>query len=174
MFSKILSKISLMTVFGLGGIAAALAPAAAQQPQQGLLEVGVLECNISPGVGFVITANRALSCSFRPHRHRLPVENYTGTIRNFGLDIGATGPGRLIWTVISTTGPIKQRYPLAGTFTGAVGSFAIGGGIGANALVGGNANSFTLQPVSLTAQSGLSLAAGIGTLTLEPVPTSAK
>lgn len=164
---KIFSKASLIMAMGLGTIA----PALAQQPQAGLLEVGVLECNISPGVGFVITSNRALSCSFRPHRRHLPVENYTGTIQHFGLDIGATGPGKLIWTVISTGGPIKQHYPLAGVFTGAVSSFAIGGGIGANALIGGNARSFTLQPVSLTAQSGLNLAAGVGTLTLEPVPS---
>ena len=40
-----------------------------------------------------------------------------------------------------------------------------GGGVGANVLVGGGNDSVTLQPVSITGQEGLNIAAGIGATT---------
>jgi hypothetical protein len=43
----------------------------------------------------------------------------------------------------------------------------VGLGVGANALVGGGPGSFTLQPVSVQVQTGLSVAAAVQTLTLD-------
>jgi hypothetical protein len=40
------------------------------------------------------------------------------------------------------------------------------GGVGANVLLGGNSNTIALQPVSVQAQAGLNLAAGVAALTL--------
>jgi hypothetical protein len=143
---------------------AASTPASAQVP---VGQVGVLGCNISPGVGFIITSNRALSCVYRPHHgHR---EYYAGTISRFGLAIGATGPGRLVWAVLSTN-PRLGRYGLAGNYSGAGAALTFGERLGGNALVGGSGGSVALQPLSLVLQSGLDLSAGIGALTLEPVP----
>jgi len=45
-------------------------------------------------------------------------------------------------------------------------SATVGAGIGANALVGGFGRSFTLQPLSIQAQTGLALAAGVSSMTL--------
>lgn len=59
--------------------------------------IGMLRCNVSGGVGFVITSDKALACIFRPEHGK--TEYYVGTIRRFGLDIGVTGPGRLAWGV---------------------------------------------------------------------------
>jgi Protein of unknown function (DUF992) len=47
----------------------------------------------------------------------------------------------------------------------------LGAGGTANALVGGNSNSISLQPLSGTS-TGLNLSAGIGALTLQPVISS--
>ena len=43
---------------------------------------------------------------------------------------------------------------------------SIGAGLGANALVGGNNNTITLQPLSVEAQTGLNLALGVADMSL--------
>jgi hypothetical protein len=128
-------------------------------------QVGVLECNVSPGIGLVITSSRALACRFS--RSYGPPEYYVGTITNFGLDLGATGPGRLAWGVFAAT-PEPGRYALAGEYGGASADVSFGPGFGANALVGGNARSIGLQPLSVNVQTGVDITAGVTGLTLEP------
>jgi hypothetical protein len=127
--------------------------------------IGTLECNVSGGVGFVITSEKALACTFLPQRG-VP-ERYVGTIRRFGLDIGVTGPGRLVWGVLGADSR-PSHFPLAGEYAGATAELSAGLGVGANALVGGNDRSIVLQPVSVNAQTGLDLAAGVADLMLEP------
>jgi len=134
--------------------------------------IGMLRCNVSGGVGFVITSDRALACTFRP-RHGAP-EHYLGTIRRFGLDIGVTGPGRLVWAVLGASSGMPDYFPLAGDYAGATAELSFGPGLGANALVGGNNRSIVLQPLSVNAQAGVDLAAGVGALTLEPVAAPAQ
>jgi Protein of unknown function (DUF992) len=128
-------------------------------------QIGTLACNVSPGVGFVVTSRQALSCRFS--RSYGPPEYYVGTITKFGLALGAIGPGRLVWEVFSAT-PEPGRFALAGEFTGATAELTLGVGLGANALVGGNAHSIALQPLSVNAQTGVDIAAGVGALVLEP------
>ena len=72
--------------------------------------VGQLYCNVSGGVGFIITSRRALNCEFSPSsgaRH----QHYVGTISRFGLDIGSQGPSKLTWDVVSLGGPVGPRLP---------------------------------------------------------------
>jgi hypothetical protein len=45
---------------------------------------------------------------------------------------------------------------------------SLGAGLGANVLVGGNGRSIALQPLSVSATTGLNIAAGVGDLFLEP------
>jgi hypothetical protein len=127
--------------------------------------IGTLECNVGPGVGLVITSSRALACLFRS-RHRS--ERYVGTVRRFGLDIGVTGRGRLVWGVFAATRP--GAGALAGDYAGASASISAGVGVGANALVGGADNAFTLQPISVEVQTGANIAAGVGAMQLDWVP----
>ncbi len=94
-------------------------------------------------------------------------EHYYGTIRKFGLDIGATNAGILGWDVFAPTlGP--RRHALAGDYAGVDASATVGAGLGANVLVGGSNRSFALQPLSIQTQTGLALAAGVASLTLRP------
>jgi hypothetical protein len=58
---------------------------------------------------------------------------------------------------------------LGGVYGGVHAGATVGVGLGANALVGGNGNSFALQPVSGQAQTGLSVSAGFADLELHPV-----
>lgn len=143
----------------MAGLAAGAAGAAAR--------VGVLECNVAPGVGFIVTSDRALSCVLTPRRG--PRQYYTGSIRNIGVDLGFTAGGRLAWAVL-TAGSALPQNALAGEFVGASGGASFGAGATANVLVGGNNRSVSLQPLSLGVQAGLNVQAGIGALSLQPAP----
>jgi hypothetical protein len=130
-------------------------------------QVGLLRCNVSPSVGFIITSSKSLACRFS--RHHFPPEFYVGSISNFGVALGATGPGHLLWAVFAAT-PALNPYALAGSYGGATANVSIGLGAGANALVGGSGDSIALQPLSLNAQTGLAVTAGISSLVLDPAP----
>jgi len=151
---------------GLIGAAVLTVATAMSAQAQPAGKVGVLECRISGGVGFIITSEKGLGCRFRPTYGR--TELYYGTIRKIGIDIGATGPGRLVWAVLAPSRPGPGA--LAGEYAGASGSVSVGAGVGANALIGGLNNSFTLQPLSVQVQTGVNIAAGIGAMTLTASP----
>lgn len=153
------------SVLGAGALAAglSLAPMAAVAGP-----VGQLYCNVSGGVGLVITSRRALNCDYTP-ANGAARQHYVGTISRYGLDIGPQGPGKLTWDVVSLGGAVGPGA-LAGDYTGATASATVGVGIGANALIGGANGGVTLQPLSVQEQSGLNVAAGVGALALEYAP----
>jgi hypothetical protein len=130
-------------------------------------QVGVLQCSVSPGVGYVVASSRTLACRFN-RIHGWP-EFYVGTINKYGLALGATEAGQLVWDVYAAT-PEPGRYALAGQYGGPTAELTLGVGLGANALVGGNGGSIALQPLSINGQFGVDIAAGIGSLTLQPAP----
>jgi hypothetical protein len=150
------------------GLVAAVAlsadPAEAQAPAQ----AGMLQCNVAPGVGYLVTSSRSLACRFMPSSGARP-EYYVGTINRLGFVIGVSGPGQLAWAVFapSTALPFDA---LAGHYAGATAGASFGVGLGGNVLVGGSASTIALQPLSVDAQTGFNLAAGVAELTLEPAP----
>ncbi len=156
MGAKALSGAAVLIAVGVG-----IPSAASAGP------VGQLVCNVAGGVGMIITSNRALNCEFQP-ANGAKLQHYVGTIGRFGLDLGIQGPGRLTWNVATVGGPVGPGA-LAGAFAGGSASATVVGGVGVNALVGANGN-ITLQPLSVQTQTGLNVAAGIGTLTLEYAP----
>lgn len=131
---------------------------------QGAVKVGVLRCNVAGGLGLIIASSRDMRCAFTSANGRR-VEYYYGTIRKFGLDIGATNQGTLVWSVFAPTGA-PLHGALAGDYIGATASATIGAGLGANALVGGLNRTFTLQPLSVQTQTGLNFAGGVGQMSL--------
>jgi hypothetical protein len=136
------------------------------------VKVGVLTCHVSSGWGFIFGSSKDLRCNFAPSRGY--GERYVGTVSKFGVDIGYTAGGVLVWDVIAPTTTLK-RGALAGGYGGATASATAGVGVGANVLVGGFDRSVTLQPVSIEGNTGLNVAAGIGAITLhyeapEPPP----
>jgi len=130
---------------------------------QPLLKIGALSCEVSGGLGLIITSSKEMNCLFTSVSGNQ--EPYAGTIRKFGLVIGATDKGVLAWDVFAPSAEPEQGA-LAGDYAGITASATIGAGVGANALVGGFDRSFTLQPLSVQAQTGLALAAGVAALTL--------
>jgi hypothetical protein len=135
------------------------------QPQRpaGNARVGRLQCDVSGGVSFVFGSTRNLSCEFRPANG--PVERYVGEIRRFGVDIGVTGRGTMLWDVVSTGQNIGPGS-LAGNYGGASSNVSAGVGVGSAVLVGGSGSQVTLQPLAIESSTGVNLAAGIAELSL--------
>jgi hypothetical protein len=128
-------------------------------------KVGTLTCDISAGIGLIITSKKDVTCMFTPTAPG-PKEVYVGSISKFGLDIGATTGGQMVWAVDA---PTTRRFgALAGTYTGATGEATVGAGVGANVLVGGSNRTVSLQPLSVQGQAGLNVAAGVAELRLRP------
>lgn len=130
------------------------------------VKVGVLNCDVSSGWGFIFGSSKDLRCEFAPVGG--PIERYVGTVSKFGVDIGYTRGGVLIWDVVAPSSDVKPGA-LQGGYAGATVSATIGVGAGANVLVGGLRKSIALQPISITGESGLNVAAGIGALQLKHV-----
>jgi Protein of unknown function (DUF992) len=131
------------------------------------LKVGQLRCDVSAGLGLIITSTQEMDCEFTS---TVGVkEHYLGKISKFGLDIGVTNAGVLAWDVLAPSSGPKQGA-LAGEYIGVTASATAAAGAGANALIGGFGRSVTLQPLSLEAQTGVALAAGVAALTLRPGP----
>ncbi len=75
----------------------------------------------------------------------------------------------MAWAVLApVAGPI--RGGLRGTYVGVSADAAVGVGLGANALVGGSGRSFALQPLSVDANTGLDITAGVSKLRLHYAP----
>jgi Protein of unknown function (DUF992) len=138
--------------------------AGAQERRQ--TEVGTLRCDVSAGIGAIVTSTRSMRCTLESI-NRLP-EAYVGRIRRFGLDIGATAGGVLVWGVLSSSSDIRPGA-LRGEYVGASADASAGAGLGANALVGGSRRTISLQPLSVQGQVGLNIAAGVARLSLTPV-----
>jgi hypothetical protein len=131
-------------------------PGAAQQ-----IRAGLLTCNVSGGLGFIVGSRKTISCVFKPDQPSFPShqEDYDGTITKFGLDLGITGGGMMVWAVFTNT--VAGPGFLAGDYVGASGEASVGAGVGANVLVGGSNRTVTLQPISVSGQIGLNLAVGV-------------
>jgi hypothetical protein len=127
------------------------------------IKAGFLTCNVDSGFGFVIGSSRDVNCTYSPLAGR--AENYTGTISKFGMDIGYLNSAVMMWAVFAPAADVEPGA-LAGHYAGATASATVGMGAGANVLVGGSNRSFTLQPVSIEGSTGLNVAGGIATLTL--------
>jgi Protein of unknown function (DUF992) len=151
--------------FAAVAVAAAVAAPTAAMARGERTKVGTLNCDISAGIGAIIASKKRVTCMFTPS-HRGPREVYVGNISKFGLDLGATSGGEMVWAVYA---PTSRRFgALAGHYVGATAEATVGAGLGANALVGGSNHTVTLQPVSVQGQTGLNVAAGVAELTLRP------
>ena len=129
------------------------------------IKLGELRCEVSGGLGLIIASSKELECRFRSASGGM--EAYHGRINKFGLDIGGTDRGVLIWDVFApTAGPL--HHALAGDYAGVGASATVGVGLGANALIGGSNREFSMQPLSVQAQTGLDLAAGVSSISLRP------
>ena len=151
-----MKKIALAALVALGLTAA---PALAKDG----VKIGVLTCDVSGGVGMIIGSKKSVDCVFEGTVGKR--DHYKGSIGKFGLDVGVTGKGVMAWAVFAP-GQVN-RGALAGKYVGASAEASVAVGLGANVLVGGSNKSIALQPLSVQAQTGLNIAAGVASLQLK-------
>ncbi|MEQ8826062.1 MAG: DUF992 domain-containing protein [Filomicrobium sp.] len=158
----------LSQVFRVGALALAVAAfGASAQAQTPQLKAGTLTCEGQGTVGLVLGSTEQLDCTYSSavggalHRYR-------GTITRIGIDIGVRSGSVMIWTVLGSTTELPYES-LGGNFSGVSADVAAGLGVGANVLIGGNAKSVVLQPLSVKGGTGVSLAAGVAGLNLVPL-----
>ncbi|HJT43285.1 MAG TPA: DUF992 domain-containing protein [Rhizomicrobium sp.] len=130
------------------------------------VKVGTLTCDVASGMGFVFGSSKDLRCSYEPTK--ASVEHYAGTISKWGVDVGYTGKGKLVWAVFAPTSDVRPGA-IEGEYAGASAQANVGVGVGANVLIGGLDKSLALQPVSVEGSTGLNVAAGIGSISLKHV-----
>lgn len=143
----------------------ALAVPAAAAPHG--IKIGVLNCNVESGWGYVLGSSKDMTCTYHPNHGE--DDRYVGSISKFGIDIGYTSGATLVWDVIAPTSDMRSGA-LAGDYAGATASATIAAGLGAHVLLGGFDKSIALQPVSFESSSGLDIAAGIGEMSLRAAP----
>jgi hypothetical protein len=146
------------------GVAAAALTIGAAQAQPAGVKVGTLTCDVAAGAGFIFGSTKDLMCIYQPTPAR--TERYSGSISKWGVDIGYTGKGKLVWAVFAPASDVRPGA-LEGEYAGASAQATVGVGLGANALVGGLDKSIALQPLSVSGSTGLNVAAGIGQISLK-------
>lgn len=129
-----------------------------------MAKIGILSCDVSKGVGEILARKQSLNCQFKPDGGK--PETYTGSIDEYGVEIGNVDQGHLIWGVASAMRGVSQGA-LAGKYVGVGAEAAVGVGGGANALVGGTHKSFSLQPLSVDGETGINIATGVLKVTLK-------
>jgi hypothetical protein len=153
----------------LGAVAAAglaLVASAPAHAQSGV-RVGILTCNVASGWGLVFGSSKEVNCVFS--RDGRDLAHYQGHIDKFGVDVGYTAGGVMVWGVFApTSGPPPGS--LDGSYGGVTASATAGVGVGANLLVGGSDRSISLQPLSVEGNTGLNVAGGIAGLRLHYLP----
>ncbi|MGW9229664.1 DUF992 domain-containing protein [Pseudorhizobium sp. NPDC055634] len=170
---RIVASVFVAAVAG-GGVTAAVAadttrysePAYEADARNGV-KIGYLTCDIGGGVGYVLGSAKEVSCVFTS-TDGIRQDEYVGSLRKMGIDLGFTTRGRLVWAVFAPTAGYHSGS-LAGLYQGATAEATVGAGIGANVLVGGTSGSIHLQTVSIQGQLGLNIAATGTSMTLTPV-----
>lgn len=150
-------------LMGAAALAGAMALTGSASASPNGVKVGTLTCHVHSGWGFVFGSSKQVDCNYNPG-HGV-YDHYVGHIDKFGVDIGYTQNGVIVWEVIAPTADVGPGA-LRGKYGGATVSATAGVGVGVHALVGGFKDSITLQPVSIEGNTGLNVAAGIGAMTL--------
>ena len=157
----------LLPLVAAAGISMFAMSASAQQKG---VELGLLDCIVEGGAGFIIGSTKDVKCTYTPADKKFAPEVYRGEIRKIGLDVGVTGTTLIQWAVLAPSANKYAAGALAGNYVGVSAEATAAIGVGANLLVGGSDKSFTLQPLSIQEQSGVNLAVGVTEFVLQKAP----
>lgn len=142
----------------LAPIASTVLLLSAAGPAWSASQLGMLKCDTSIGIGEILVRKQTMTCVFTHKDGK--IENYTGQVHQFGVEIGEVEQGHLAWAVWAAS-PDAGTGLLAGKYGGVDASVAAGIGLGADVLVGGTGEAFTLQPLALDSEPGVAIAAGV-------------
>ena len=107
---------TIRNVASLSAAAALTAFIASPALAQSSVKVGTLTCDVSAGIGMLITQKQTMTCSFSPADGG-PPDNYVGRIDQFGLALGEVQQGTMVWGVLAPASGFPHGA-LAGTLRG--------------------------------------------------------
>jgi hypothetical protein len=142
----------------LAPLAAATLALSFSSPAVSSTQLGMLKCDTSIGIGEILVRKQTMTCTFTHSNGQ--VENYTGKVHQYGVEIGMVEEGHLAWAVFAAS-PATGTGLLAGKYGGVDASVAAGIGLGADVLVGGTGKAFSLQPLAVEGEPGIGIAAGV-------------
>jgi len=151
---------SSLALTAFAGLACLSGPALAQPSGP---PTGRLSCTLSGPPAPIVTTQKPMECRFRPRRG--PLQQYTGVVRGFSLDLASIRSAAMAWRVF---GPYA-RAPL-GALAGEYKASGTGAGTGGHLLTGGGSNEVTLQPLPFQGHRGINVATGVTALELTLVP----
>ncbi len=160
-----------MWLWAVSTLAAALLGVSVVQAEEdttGGAKIGTLTCTTVPGTHktLLIRSSVDLDCVYQSGKIEEKYKGETGIA--LGVDLNIKQDETLVWRVLAPSANVEPgNYALAGKYKGAKASATVGVGVGANVLIGGSKESFTLQPVSLAGSTGVGVAGGLGYLYLE-------
>lgn len=133
------------------------------------MSAGLLECRSDFATGYGFGSTRQVRCEFRPSMGTN--HYYSGTLDRVGLDFGVSDQASMLWAVLATSQQVEPGA-LTGKYVGLSTGFALGPGFSANMLASQDATrQVTLQPLSISSDSGLSVSFAGAMLTLESAAT---
>lgn len=163
MLKLVLVSAAIVTVFALAtSVFAQESPSETGANKS--VSIGYLNCDVAGGWGIILGSSRDMKCVFTPTKGY--PEYYTGHISKYGADIGYLRSAVMLWGVLAPQQNLG-RGALAGHYAGPTASATVGVGAGLHALFGGWHNSIALQPITIEGNTGLNVAAGVVTMTLD-------
>lgn len=116
------------------------------------VKIGVLTCRMDGIENIVVYTKEEFACTFVPASG--DAQNYTGVIKQVGVNLSVTKENELVWAVLAPSGDMVAPDILRGKYVGASTQVELVGGASANVLIGGGKHSITLQPVSVSGMIG--------------------
>lgn len=132
----------------------------------GKVTLGMLTCDLVRDTNLLVFSKESFACSFRASGGA--TEHYRGEISKLGADLEFKSGQVLKWAVLAPSA-VGGPGALAGRYVGASAEATAVGGLGARVLVGGSRDQITLQPVSLSGQTGFGASVTLDALRLTPV-----
>ncbi|HUF57431.1 MAG TPA: DUF992 domain-containing protein [Thermohalobaculum sp.] len=127
------------------------------------IELGTLTCELAAVTNVIVYAEESFDCVLETNEGEMIA--YEGNIEKIGANLQIKTAQTLKWIVLSSVS-MDEPEDLSGSYFGASAQASLGVGGGANVLVGGSGDNFTLQPISVTGQEGLGASLTLDSLTL--------
>lgn len=132
------------------------------------IAAGTLTCKLSDVSNVIIFAEERFHCTY--HAANGETVAYRGELSKLGANLSYKNSQVLGWVVIAPAS-FGGTGVLEGVYFGASVEASVVAGAGARVLVGGSRHQITLQPLSLSGQTGLGAAATLDSLKLTYLPS---
>ncbi len=131
------------------------------------IAAGMLTCRMTNVSNVIIFAEETFDCTYRSASGEKTA--YLGEISKLGVNLAYKDGQVLKWAVLA---PATFGGPgiLEGGYVGVSTEVSVGVGVGGRVLVGGSRHQITLQPISVSAQSGFGASVTLDSLKLTYEP----